>query len=730
MRPQLTFLLAVPFAVTAPLALAEDGDLSWSGSVTVGARYVDDKSDGSTRNGEYDRSKLDEYRSLGNNASLIGGFEFRMRGSQNYVNMFGENFGADNQYLDVRGGAYGVFKYRLYSDELRHNLGLGDGALTPFLGAGSTGLSATLPKPTVADWNRFEQSYTRRDKGGVFEWQSVSPWYFRADANEVKREGVNVFSSANGTSPGNGFTNLPVPIDYTTRNVSGEVGFSSGNAHVAVSLLHSTFDNGNEAVRWNNGFFANGLDTTFLPADNKLTRLAVNGNMRGLPLNSTISGRLVYSQLTSDVAIAQTMLATTAGAFSASNPSNSIFEGDIKRTNLSLSWTAHPTSAFDTRAYMDYAKEENNSTKVNFAPGTGLTGGTCTAVSCAPEQYHSKRTKVGAEGGYRITQTNRVSGGLEQSDTDRERIDFDKTKETKAFVQYKNTMLESLTGRVKYQYLRRKSDFNDTISLTSGNPIDFYVRRFDLANVNQNLLKLGLDATPARMLDLGFEAIYKHNDYKDTILGRTDDKRQELYASASYGSPDAVRFLVFADYEISRYDSSHRVGTGNPDPASPPQNFVGGAGGNSATYNWAARNEDKAWQLGFGMDWKATARLKFTGSLIYSKTEGSADFTVEPNVVGIITTNAGGATVAAPIPITNFDNTKRTTLNLRAVYAVDKNWDLTGGYAYEKYQYDDVGYTGSFYVTSATATAGVVTGQYSFQPYKANILYATAKYKF
>ena len=80
--------------------------------------------------------------------------------------------------------------------------------------------------------------------------------------------------------------------------------------------------------------------------------------------------------------------------------------------------------------------------------------------------------------------------------------------------------------------------------------------------------------------------------------------------------------------------------------------------------------------------------------------------------------------------ITNFDNTKRTSLNLKAIYDYDRNWEFAGGYSREKYSYNDIGYSGTLYVTSATATAGVVTGQFSFQPYTADIVYAMAKYKF
>lgn len=713
MRPQLILILAANLVMAAPLALAQNGNTQWSGSVTAGARYIDDKAD--------DPSKLDEYRSLGSGISVFGDFELRGHSDTGYLNAYGENFGRDNQFLDLKGGAYGVFKYRLYSDELRHNFGSGPGARSPFSGIGSATLTAvTPPDNNFLGWNTFDHSYTRRDKGGMVEWQGTSPWYVRFDTNEVVREGVNVFAGAKGTSPCCGFADLPSPIDYTTQNASAEFGYSSKRAHFAANVMHSTFRNGNDVLRWNNAYLGNGLDTTVLPPDNELTRVSFNGNLRQLPWNSTLAGRLVFSQLQNNVILEQTMLATTAGAFSATNPSSPVFNGEIKRTNLSLSFSSHPTRALDTRAYLDYAKEDNDSTNISFAPGAGLTGGICTAVTCAPEKYQYKRTKAGVEAGYRLSRANKVSGGLEFAEIERERIDFHNTDETRFFAQWKNSSLDALTARVKYQYLARRSDFRGDLAFwtANGNPIDFYVRRFDVATVNQNQIKLILDAVPAPRLDLGFEAIFKDNDYKDTLLGRTNDRRQEFYASLGYGDPSAFRVLVFGDIETTKFESFHRVGTGASDPATPPA-------GPPNTYNWTGNNEDKAWQLGVGWDWKQSARLSIKGSLSFAKTEGTADFTPEAGVIP--------ALVATPFQsITNVDNTKRTALNLKAVYAYDKQWELTGGYAYERYEYNDIAYTGTRYVApdSNPNEVSPVTGQYSFQPYKANIIYVAAKYKF
>jgi hypothetical protein len=308
-----------------------------------------------------------------------------------------------------------------------------------------------------------------------------------------------------------------------------------------------------------------------------------------------------------------------------------------------------------------------------------------------------------------------VTAGLDFAETDRLRVDFTHTLDRKYYGEYKNNSLDNVDTRVRYQYLERRSNFSGESGIPT---IDTFVRRFDLANVDQHLAKLVFDVTPVPFLDLGFEAIYKHNNYRDTSLGRTGDNRQEFYASISYGDPKSFRVLLFADLETLYYDSQHRVGSGSPDPSTPPT---------ATTYNWSAENHDKSWQIGIGADWLPRERLKVSSSFIFAQTNGSADFTAQnPNP-------AGGL-----LPITAFDNTRRTSLNLKATYTVSRQFDISGGYAFEKYRFSDIGYDNFQYTVLSAVPAtpatllstSYLTGQSAFQNYTANILYVMATYKF
>jgi MtrB/PioB family decaheme-associated outer membrane protein len=715
MKPRLlSILIAGLFSAAAH---AQEAQSEWSGSVTLGARHVTENAN--------DASKLNEYRDLTSGTTPIGAFELRRRGDFNYFNAYGENLGRDDQYLNLQGGRYGTYKYRLYDNELRHNFGSGLGARSPFFGIGGTTLTATLPNANPASWNTFDHSYKRRDVGGFAELQAASPFYFRVDANEVTRKGINVFAGSKGTSPGNGFMDLPAPIDYTARNFTGEAGYSSKRAHLAVSLMHSSFDNGNSVLRWTNDFFASGLDSTVLPPSNELTRLAVNGNLRQLPFDSTLAGRFTHSQLTNDVTMQQTML-STGGTNPATNPSEPGFHGDIKNTTASLSLASRPRQNLDTRIYYDYLRQKNDSTDMTFNPaaGSGLRLGStnplvnCANVAgvlCAAERFQYRKHDIGAEAAYRPTRENKFSGGIEYLHTDRERADFPTTRDMRYFAEWKNSSLDWLTGRVKYQFLHRRSDFAPDASTLAANPMDLFVRRFDFANVDQNLVKLVLDAVPGGGFDIGVEAIFKDNNYQDTLLGRRSDQRQEFYASVGYGDPHRFRVLAFTDIEYVWYKSNHRVGAGNPDPSS---------GNTTTTFNWSARNRDRSWEVGVGADWKPRERLTVKTSATYAETNGYADFT---------SFQAPTATPAATTAISNFDNTRRVALTVRGIYEYSRSWDFSAGYAYERYRYSDIGYDNTKYVATVGVAApafSYTTGEFAFQPYSANIVFATGKFKF
>ncbi len=172
------------------------------------------------------------------------------------------------------------------------------------------------------------------------------------------------------------------------------------------------------------------------------------------------------------------------------------------------------------------------------------------------------------------------------------------------------------------------------------------------------------------------------------------------------------------DYEWVKYDSYHRnisdSGASNAfDPFATPT---------SSNYNWSATNTDDNWLVGVGLDWFVTEKFTIKGSLLYFQSDGQSDVFSQNNF-------------GNPLPIAAYDNWKRTSLNLKGIYAFSKNWSFTGGYAYEKTRYSDIAFDGYQYtipypaVTTNTGQS-YLNGYRAFTNANANIFYLLATYKF
>jgi hypothetical protein len=338
------------------------------------------------------------------------------------------------------------------------------------------------------------------------------------------------------------------------------------------------------------------------------------------------------------------------------------------------------------------------------------------------EPFSYEKNNWGFDAYYRFDRNNRIGGGYDYLDTEREgRFDFDRTKDKRLFLEYKNTMLDDFSGRLKYTRLERSSSFllgNSGTGTTDPNYENRYVTAFDLSNVDQDQLKLTLDWTPAPNFDIGFEGIVKNNKYKENVLGRLKDDRSEVYVSASYGEPGGPRFTIFGDAEKVKYDSTHRIigtgtATGAYEPASPPT---------ATNYNWSGTITDKNWAAGVALDWPVSTKFVLKASAIFYKTDGYVDLALQEGVP---------ASVVRPVPIGEWDDSKRTSFNIKGVYAINKAWTFTGGYAFEKYEYTDSQYNGyRNTIPAANRADSYLDGVYANPQYKVNIFYGLVTYRF
>lgn len=796
-RKLIPFLIGSLFAATAASAADEDkaaseDKLDWSGSsVGIGVRTTNQE--GGTRNGASatsstvtgptaplqtfqgpeDRAKANEYRDLGD--GLIGTVDLMGTNSRNYVRFFGENLGYTDQFLNLRGGEYSMYKYQVFQDKMPHNLSWG--ALTPLSGTGS----ATLTNPGVtypptpgvqatnpALWNQFDYKLQREIIGGNFEFTGNSPWSFRAGYSDTTMQGVRPLSARLGTSSSNGMIEFGAPVDYKTQDLTLEGGYSVKKGSISVNFLNSRFNNGVDSMQWTNFFMLNQLDTTYLPPDNMLNRLGLNATLRELPVNSTLAVRGTWSKLTNNFGVtsggllptSSTLNPATTGSPAAvgilNTPASSgTFDGDIDTKTASLSFTSNWGGGVDSKLFYNYYDSKNRSTLVTFDKGGLLANGTPSpncpnpgdpAIGNAPafgwptssnanmfcvsqhpnSLFSYTRQDFGVEGGWRINRGNKLSGGVSALGLEREgREDSEKTDERKVWAEYKNSMLEDLTARIKLAYVQRRGEFNPARPVgqnpfvdANSTQVPYFFRAYDVSNANQPYAKLVLDWSPAPLWDASFEAAIRQTNYRDLNFGRSHDDRREYNLTVSYGDPKEFRVTGLVNFEIVEFTQQYR--NGNPADGPSPND--------SANFDWSTINTQTNRLAGLIADWVPTERMALKASWFWVTTGGGVHF-ISGNTSGAGGFNGG--------PLVDYvtDNTQKKVLNLKGDYKLDKQWTGTLGYTQEKYDYNDdqmKSYQGfyPYFQYLGGNNDSWFSGAFANPSYKLRVVYMMATYKF
>jgi outer membrane protein OmpA-like peptidoglycan-associated protein len=126
--------------------------------------------------------------------------------------------------------------------------------------------------------------------------------------------------------------------------------------------------------------------------------------------------------------------------------------------------------------------------------------------------------------------------------------------------------------------------------------------------------------------------------------------------------------------------------------------------------------------IGVGMDWPVNPKWMLKASYIYVENDGEATFSSQNNY-------------GNPLNIGNWDDTKQHYFNLKTIYTHNKNLSFTGGYAYEKFERNDISSDGYRYTLPSPPVANN-TGQSYLNGYylnpngNQNIFYLMATYRF
>ncbi len=784
-------LIAVVVAgLFAQNAYADDNFL-WSGSLEAGGRGTTIA--GANRNGAYgntkplsatnpltpfvgpnDDAKAQEYQNI--NSAPIGVVDVRGGSRAYYLRAFGEEFGRDDQFINIVGGGWGNWKASFYNNDIPHNYSFN--AISPLTNVGSTLLGFVSPSATYppaanpTPWGTWNYGTQRNTTGGNFEVSMKSPWFVRADYNEVRTNGIKPSSGQLGTGSSNGFIEFGAPADYKTQNTVVEGGYNSKQYGLKLAYMQSKFTDANDLMQWPNFYMRNQLDTSLLPPDNDLKKWSLNGYIKQLPWDSSIIARYSQSKLTNNIGLTGAgwtsslkPTSTTASGQgnpvgvgylltqpydSATNQNLSNFDGNVKKTTFNVAWNASPVAKLDTRVYYDYYDKQNDSTTVSYRAGSLPVGqAPCTSgpSSTQPlsqfcidalveengELFSYKKNAAGFDATWAFDRANKLLGGFDWDSIKRNELtlnnqDAPKSDDYRYWIEYKNSGWNNLSGWIKYEYLQQKSDLINSNPPTS---VADYYTPYNVNNFNRNKVRLWADWTPAPLWLFGFGATWADTDYKDNFYGRTKDKSQQYDLTAAWGD-DRLKITGIGNWGRLEYNQAYRaVGS----LTAKPPTFTGALPTDpqdSVNYNWGTKNTQDGWMLAAMVDWAASEKLVLTGSYSYQKTGGGLDFWSGNQV-------AGGGFQGGPLVNYGTDDTKLQRFQIKGSYTINPKWSVSAGYAYEKYDYSDgqmAGYGGyyPYFMNLNTGSTGSnyswLTGAFANPSYTTNLVWATVTYKF
>ena len=163
------------------------------------------------------------------------------------------------------------------------------------------------------------------------------------------------------------------------------------------------------------------------------------------------------------------------------------------------------------------------------------------------ELFSYTKNAAGFDAAWSFNRTNRLLGGFDWDSIKRQAVDTEapKSDDYRYWVEYRNSGWENLSGRLKYEFLQRRSDLVNTAAATS---VTHYYTAYDVNNFDANVVKLNVDWTPGPLWFVGLGATWRDVDYKDNLYGRTKDKNQQYDVTVSWGDVEKLRITGIGNW--------------------------------------------------------------------------------------------------------------------------------------------------------------------------------------
>ena len=429
-------------------------------------------------------------------------------------------FAGRNLGLDSRDAALRVHKPRRYGVRVRlretpRNVAR-DGR-SPFIGTGALTLPddwarafSTAAMTQLAINSESVELATERRRSEIEAWYNLTPelsfkaGHFRERKRGIDETSRDFFYQASA---------LPQPIDYSVEGIEAGLYYDSSVVSLAVAYASRRFENGNDALVWENpyrGVVSLGRSAT--APGNEADTLSLISRVR-FGRRTTLNATLVRGEARQN---APFLPVTTNRSIDVRVIGERGLDANRESLSTTVNLVSRPTARL--RVSIAHAVTDRRDSRRSIAV-TPVLGDLFTTAAVAAEGYDYKRAKTELALRYRLPGRLRVAAGFRQLETDRSRLEISGNDESRAWVEMSGKI--GAGWRLRARHARADRNASEFIANTLNNPL---TRRYYQAERRGTEWSGGIryDSTSIGF-SVGLDANHREHDYPDSPLGLQRD---------------------------------------------------------------------------------------------------------------------------------------------------------------------------------------------------------------
>ncbi len=548
-------------------------------------------------------------------------------------------------------------------------------ALSPVTGLANALTSGVVTPPTAAQqaqvaniiandvpaFQNVELDTTRKTYAGGLSYNLDRRWVFAASASQTQQNGLKPLAMINASS-GTSSAILPNLIDQTTNQYNASLTYTGEQFFVTAAYYGSFFNNDVDSMTWENAFNPGTFATMSSAPDNNFNQLTLKGGYNFSPTTKFVLGAS-WGRGTQN----QGYL-TDPSIVPLGTPVSSL-DGVVDTTQLTARLSFKPVRAVNVNLGYKYL-DRNNKTPVNIyefydageAPGTTASpfNATLIALGLAPagtklanniniyanRPYGKTVNAFNADAAYAVAPGQSVKADYQYEQVDRrcdgswiDCADANKATTNGVRLAWDATMVETVSGRISYEYAQRRVDYNENAFLAlvpmanyvpagAGTSISAYqyllntgltgfgpqlgypavpltgdaavyspnnnilpqalygsrnnineeigMRRFNMADRNRNKLVGSVNWDVTGQLGLQGNVEYTDDDYNNSVFGLQSNKSLMANIEGNFAVTESFNANLYYTYEEQRMQSAGISYGSNSNAAN-----VGGVAGNT-----------------------------------------------------------------------------------------------------------------------------------------------------